>query len=119
MLDSTAAAASDGDFALEERHSLLEDEVNVERGLNCSAAAACEFVFGLDDLEFVPGSDRDVGHNTASSLTEGFGDQASGRVQQLCTSNLGTLGDKKRISCTRMKTATKYFKYMGMRKSHE
>ena len=34
VLDSTAAAASVGDFALEERHFVLEDEEKVERGLN-------------------------------------------------------------------------------------
>ena len=45
-----------------------------------AAAAAFEFVFGLVDLEFVPESDREVGHNTASSLIVGIGDQASGRV---------------------------------------
>ena len=49
-------------------------------GLYCPAAAALEFGFGLVDLGSVLESDREVGHNTASSLTAGIGDQASGRV---------------------------------------
>ena len=57
VLDSTAAAASVGDIALEERHSVSEDEEKVERGLNCSAAAVFEFDFGLVDLESVLESD--------------------------------------------------------------
>ena len=51
-----------------------------EELLQQAAAAAFEFVFGLVDLEFVPESDREVGHNTASNLIVGIGDQASGRV---------------------------------------
>ena len=48
--------------------------------LGCSAAAALECDFSLVNPESVLGSDGEVGHNTASSLTAGIGDQASGRV---------------------------------------
>ena len=48
--------------------------------LGCSAAAALECDFCLVNPESVLGSDGEVGHNTASSLTAGMGDQASGRV---------------------------------------
>ena len=78
VLDSTAAA-SDGDFALEERHSVSEDDEKVERcELNCSAAAALEFDSGLVDLESVLESDGEVGHNTASRY-RGSGVRTGGR----------------------------------------
>ena len=104
VLDSTAAAASDGDFALEERHSLLEEEMKVERGLNCSGAVACEFVFDLVGLEFVPESDREVGLTHRQwpdrgyrgiRRPDGWTSLAVFRsLQQRCTSDLGTLGTK-------------------------
>ena len=52
-----------------------------------AAAAALQYIFTsedrhsvLVDLEHFNESYGEVGHNTASSLTEGIGDQASGRV---------------------------------------
>ena len=52
-----------------------------------AAAAALQYIFTLEDrhsvlvdLEHFNESDGEVGHNTASSLTEGIGDQASERV---------------------------------------
>ena len=82
VLDSTAAAASVGDFALEERHFVLEDEEKVERELSCSAAAALEFDFGLVDLDSVLESDGEVGHNTRQQPDRGYrgsGDRTGGR----------------------------------------
>ena len=69
-----------------------------ERGLNCSAAAALEFNFGLVDLDSVLESDAEIRHNTASRLIVGIGDQASGRVdvpggvQQLASTSSQVIG---------------------------
>ena len=82
VLDSTAAAASVGDFALEERHFVLEDEEKVERELNCSAAAALEFDFGLVDLDSVLESDGEVWAQHRQQPDRGYrgsGDRTGGR----------------------------------------
>ena len=72
-----AAAASGGPIALVFCFSGLDVLCDVQRGLFCSAAAAFVFVFGLVDLDSVNESDGEVGHNTASSLIAGIGDQAT------------------------------------------
>ena len=110
----------------------------------CGAAAAAATAGALQekhsflvDLEFFNESYWEVGHNTASSLTEGIGDQASGWVDvpggvSQPAERLGHSGRQEKNFLYQDENCKfplcfsgpwmvvpKYFKYMGMRKSHK
>ena len=80
-VDSSAAAAFDGDLGLQSFHSVSEAVENVGHcEFDSSAAAGMDGDLFLDEFHSVLEADGEVGHSVGSCLTTSTGGQATGRV---------------------------------------